>query len=101
MKELLIISFLMALGGSAGESIAHNAQQLNINQKNNYRKIKIDEVLANVLKAISDNYIGYTVIEAYISEEETGEYKLVLKKEGKQLVVYYKSSGELIKQDVK
>ena len=70
-------------------------------RKNNYRKIKIDEVLANVLKAISDNYIGYTVIEAYISEEETGEYKLVLKKEGKQLVVYYKSSGELIKQDVK
>lgn len=103
MKGLLMLSFLVIFSANAEERITQSICKANICDESSYRKISIDEVSANVLKAISDKYASYTVTEAYISEseEEAGEYKLFLKKEKKQLVVYYKSTGELIKEEVK
>jgi hypothetical protein len=95
MKKFLLIIF------AAGLLTAHNTFASTYNndtayQEKVYTKIAADKVAASVLKEITEKYEGYTIAEAYASEDS--EYKLVLKKEQTQVTVFYNSKGEFLKE---
>lgn len=99
MKRYLTMIFILALLANAGAVPIAAPVNWITKQQDVYRKIEVTDVYTNVLKNISDNYNGYSVSEAWISEENG--YKLELVKKERSLMVYYKSTGEFIKEEVK
>ncbi|MFP9115613.1 hypothetical protein ACLI1A_16860 [Flavobacterium sp. RHBU_3] len=93
-KFLLIIVVGTMLNGFS--AFATPLSQDTVMQEKVYTKIAADKVAAAVLKEITEKYEGYTIAEAYVSEDS--EYKLVLKKEQTQVTVFYNSKGEFLKE---
>ncbi len=98
MKGLLITLFVAAFSGNAAGKIPRQEAQA---IPDGYKRIEIMAVAADVLKAVSDKYSLYSLSEAYLSDEDRNEYRLVLIYGKKKLVVHYKSTGEFIKEEVK
>lgn len=63
----------------------------------NLRKIDIDNVPLVVKSAIAARYSAYVVEEAFI--EDNSYYKLMLKKRGSKLAVYYSGNGEFLRKE--
>ena len=98
MKNLFLSAALviaLAANATTTTTTAVNTT-INANQDKEYTKTDATKVSAEVLKAVSAKYSGYSVTEAYVAED--GEYKLVLVKDGKSVTAYYKSTGEFVKE---
>jgi uncharacterized protein YpmS len=97
MKNLLLAAaFIFSLSVSAKMYTPNNIVIV-ASQEKEYKKIETTAVTTDVLKQVSAKYVGYSVTEAYVSED--GEYKLVLAKEGKSVKAYYKGNGEFIREE--
>ena len=65
-------------------------------QEKEYRKIETTQVPTDILKSIGAKYAGYSLEEAYVSED--AEYKVVLLKDEKKITAIYKATGEFVKE---
>lgn len=96
MKKLAII-FCLFTATISVEAGNWNIQGFYSWQEKEYKKIEDIDVPADVLKAASARYSGYALNEAYRAED--GEFKLILTKDNKPIVAYYKATGEFIKDE--
>lgn len=68
---------------------------ISVFQEKQYKKIEVSSVPKDTLDKIKKNYGNYTIKEAYKAND--GEYKLVLTKDGIDLIATFTPSGDLIK----
>lgn len=97
MKIVVLSIFLLALSLEPATVNTATMTTYERHQKE-YKKIEDVEVPADILKAASAKYSGYALTEAYMAED--GEYKLILSKHSKPVAVYFKATGEFIKEEV-
>lgn len=64
-------------------------------QEKQYKKIDVAEVSKQALDKIKKSYGEYTIKEAFRADD--GEYKLVLTKDGVNLIATFTAAGDLIK----
>lgn len=69
-----------------------------IANKDGYQPVKQSEIAPEVLKQAVAKYKDYALVEALVASDKSN-YKLVLTKDGKDVAVYYKPSGEFIKEE--
>lgn len=98
MKKLAIL-FCMFLVTFNVEAVNRGIENIYSWQEKEYKKIEDVDVPADVLKAASARYSGYALTEAYMAED--GQFKLILAKDNKPVVAYYKATGEFIKDETK
>lgn len=67
-------------------------------QSKEYKAIEQSEIKAEVLSPAVKKYQGYALVEALMATDGS-EYKLVLRKDDKDIAVFYKSNGEFIKEE--
>jgi hypothetical protein len=98
MKNLFLSAALvLALSANATvNTINTNDTAVTAKQEKEYTKTDPTKVSAEVLKAVSAKYSGYSLTEAYVAQD--GEYKLVLAKDGKTVTAYYSAAGEFVKE---
>ncbi|WP_417350653.1 hypothetical protein [Flavobacterium alkalisoli] len=97
-KKNLLLAILFSLTLSVGAT-TYGSTVLPViegKQEKEYRKIDVSQVPADVLKSISAKYAGYSLTEAFISED--AEYKVALLKEGNKVTAFYKATGEFVKE---
>lgn len=68
------------------------------NTQSDYQTIKQSDIAPEVLKNAVAKYKDYALVEALVANDKS-KYKLVLTKDGKDVAVYYKSTGEFIKEE--
>lgn len=66
-------------------------------QEKEYTKVTQAEIAPAVLKEAVAKYKDYSLVEAQKAEDGT-EFKLLLTKDGRDVAVFYKSTGEFIKE---
>ncbi|RYJ45409.1 hypothetical protein [Flavobacterium beibuense] len=93
---LLAVLFSLTLSVGATTCVPCYSNVFEINQEKEYKKIGVSQVPADVLKSISAKYAGYSLTEAFVSED--AEYKVVLSKEGNKVTAFYKATGEFVKE---
>ncbi|MGV3460755.1 MAG: hypothetical protein ACO1N9_09925 [Flavobacterium sp.] len=72
--------------------------QVGTDKQSDYKTIKQSEIAPEVLKQAVSKYKDYALVEALVATDNSN-YKLVLTKDGKDVAVYYKPSGEFIKEE--
>jgi len=98
MKNLFLTAALVfVLGANAATTANNHNITITKNQEKEYKKIDTAKVPAAILQEISTKYSGYSITEAFASED--GEYKLALAKDKTALKVYYTSAGEFVKEE--
>jgi len=95
-KILLSMALLFALSVTASALHVNNSDVLTIKQEKQFKKVEISQVPADVLKAVTDKYAGYTLEEAYVSDKAV--YKLILSKAGRKIEAHYSETGKFIKE---
>ncbi len=100
MKNLFLSAALVL-------AMAANATTLNtivkedsvgVYQEKEYKKITQNDIAQPVLKSAVEKYKDYALVEAFVAADGT-DYKLVLTKDNKDVAVYYKSTGEFLKEE--
>ena len=98
MKNIFIAAALLVLlSANASQSTFTHSVTLVENQEKEYKKIDVSKVTEAILKEIRTKYEGYTISEAFVSEDNT--YKLSLTKDTTALKVYYTGAGEFVKEE--
>lgn len=95
-KNLLKILFSLTLFVGTTTYASSNSFLFETHQEKEYRKIETTQVPADILKSIGAKYAGYSLEEAYLSED--AEYKVVLLKDEKKITAIYKATGEFVKE---
>lgn len=99
-KKNLLLAVLFSLTLSVGATTCvpcySNVFEINQEQEKEYKKIGVSQVPADVLKSISAKYAGYSLTEAFVSED--AEYKVVLSKERNKVTAFYKATGKFVKE---
>lgn len=72
--------------------------QVTTDKQADYKAVKQSEIAPEVLKQAVAKYKDYALVEALVATDKSN-YKLVLTKDGKDVAVYYKPSGEFIKEE--
>ena len=101
MKRLTIIFCLLVATFSA-EAVNRDILSVYSWQEKGFKKIEDVDVPADILKAASAKYSGYSLTQAYRSEDGEsgdGEFKLILAKDRRVVNAYYKATGEFIKEE--
>ncbi len=62
-----------------------------------YTEIKVADLPDAVFNAIDQDYSGYTIEKAYIGTD--GNYKVAVKNDKEEKVLYYSKDGEMVKKD--
>ncbi|RWX02187.1 hypothetical protein [Flavobacterium cerinum] len=99
MKNLFLAATLvLALSlNASSHKVVNNVSVITLDQEKEYKKVETSQVPTEVLKQAGAKYAGYALIEAHVAGD--GEYKLVLSKDGKSLKVYFKGTGEFVKEE--
>lgn len=99
-KKNLLLGLLLLFGVSTTNVIANTSLDVNEvvlqGQEKEYAKIDTSDVPVDVLRSISAKYSGYSLDEAYLSDDV--EYKVVLTKEKTKITAIYKATGEFVKE---
>ena len=93
---LLAVLFSLTLSVGATTCVPGYSNVFVINQEKEYKKINVSQVPTDILKSISAKYAGYSLTEAFVSED--AEYKVVLSKDGSKVTAFYKATGEFVKE---
>ncbi|WP_417358654.1 hypothetical protein [Flavobacterium sp.] len=97
-KKNLLLGLLLLFGVSTTNVIANTTLGNNkvVLQEKEYAKIDTSDVPVDVLRSISAKYSGYSLDEAYLSDDV--EYKVILSNQKTKITAFYKATGEFVKE---
>ena len=99
MKNFLFSIFIVVSFSSYSSATVNDIKLFYLFQEVLFKRIEANQIPSQVLKKASARYSGYSLNEVFVNENN--EYKLVLKKNDKIINVYYKDTGDFIKEEAK